>query len=80
MQHLKQTIRAILSRTFNRMTTYLAIFNFTMLCFWMYDNTGLGDLMKENNMRPGDMILIALFVIVAISAVEMIALGMGEKE
>lgn len=76
---MKQTIRAILSRTFNRMTTYLAIFNFIMLCFWMYDNTGIGEWMKENSMRPGDMILIALFVIVVISAIEMIALGLEGK-
>lgn len=69
-----------MSRTFSRMTTYLAIFNFTMLCFYVYDNTGIGELMKENNMRPGDVILIALFIIIAISAVEMIALGIGKGE
>jgi hypothetical protein len=46
----------------------------------MYDNTGIGEWMKENSMRPGDMILIALFVIITISAIEMIALGLGEEE
>lgn len=72
-------IRAILSRTFSRMTTYLAIFNFIILCFYIYDNTGIGDIMKENSMRPGDVILIAIFIILVISAIEMVTLGM-EKE
>lgn len=80
MSNLKHTIRSILSRTFSRMTTYLAIFNFIMLCFWLYDNSAIGDMLKENNMRPGDMILIALFAIVAISAIEMVILGMNQEE
>ena len=35
--------------------------------------------MKENSMRPGDVILIAIFIILVISAIEMVTLGM-EKE
>jgi hypothetical protein len=76
---MKQTLRKILSRTFNRMTTYLAIFNFCMLCAWLYDSD-LGTIFRENDMRYGDVILIVLFIIVAVSAIEMMVLGLGAKE
>jgi len=76
---LKQTLRKILSRTFNRMTTYLAIFNFCMLCAWLYDSD-LGSVFRENGMRYGDVILIALFTIAAVSGIEMLILGLGAKE
>ena len=76
---MKQTLRKILSRTFNRMTTYLAIFNFCMLCMWLYDSEA-GSVFRDNNMRYGDVILIALFIIVAVSGVEMLILGLGVKE
>jgi len=45
----------------------------------MYDNTGIGDWMKENSYRPGDLILIAIFSLLTISALEYILIG-REKE
>ena len=76
---MKKTIRDILSRTFNRMTTYLAIFNFCLLCMWLYDSD-LGSIFKENGLAPGDVILIVMFGIVVISAIEMLILGLGKEE
>lgn len=76
---MKQTLRKILARTFNRMTTYLAIFNFCMLCAWLYDSD-MGTIFRDNGMRYGDVILIALFAIVVISGLEMLIFGLGAKD
>jgi uncharacterized membrane protein len=76
---VKQIIRGILSRTFSRMTTYLAIFNFCLLCMWLYDSE-LGSIFKENGLAPGDVILIVMFSILLVSAVEMLILGLGKEE
>jgi uncharacterized membrane protein len=61
------------------MTTYLAVFNFCMLCVWLYDSDA-GTIFKEQGMRPGDIILIVLFLILFISAIEMLLLGMEKEE
>ena len=51
-----------------------------MLANWMFDNTSLGDWMKDNQFRPGDMLAIILFVIFAISALEYIVIGRNREE
>jgi hypothetical protein len=50
-----------------------------MLCAWLYDSD-LGSVFRENGMRYGDVILIALFIIVSVSGLEMLILGLGVKE
>jgi uncharacterized membrane protein len=76
---MKHMIWEILARTFNRMTTYLSIFNFCMLCIWLYESD-LGSIFKDNGLRPGDAILIVLFAIILITSIEMIILGFEENE
>lgn len=78
--YVKKVIRTAISYTFSRMTFYLTIFNFCMLSAWMYDSTSVGDVMKEAGLRPGDMLLIMLFAIFAISALEYVILGRGKTE
>jgi hypothetical protein len=80
LQHIKHVISQAASYTFNRITFYLTIFNFFMLANWMFDNTSLGDWMKDNQFRPGDMLAIILFVIFAISALEYIVIGRNREE
>jgi uncharacterized membrane protein len=79
MRSTKDIIREILSRTFSRMTTYLAIFNFCMLCLWLYESDA-GAIFKDNGLRAGDVILIALFIIVVVSGIELLILGLSRKE
>ncbi|MDD5312837.1 MAG: hypothetical protein PHO26_07385 [Dehalococcoidia bacterium] len=76
---MKHLIREILARTFSRMTTYLSIFNFCMLCAWLYESD-LGGIFKDNGLRPGDVILIVLFTIIVVSSIEMAMLGFEENE
>ena len=73
--YLKKVLRKAANYTFSRITFYLTIFNFFMLASWMYDQTSIGDMMKNAGMRPGDMLALILFVIFAISALEYVVLG-----
>lgn len=79
LDYYKNILSKSIGYTFNRMTLYLTIFNFSLLCFYMYDNTGVGDWMKENGYRPGDLILVVVFAIFAISVLEYILIGRGLK-
>ncbi len=58
--YLRHVIRQAANYTFSRITFYLTIFNFFMLANWMYDNTSIGDWMKENHFRP-QKILVEIF-------------------
>jgi len=78
--HVKHVISQAASYTFGRITFYLTIFNFCMLANWMYDNTSIGEWMKDNHMRPGDMLLIVLFIIFTISAMEYLIVGRDKEE
>jgi len=78
--HIRHVIKQAANYTFGRITFYLTIFNFFMLANWMYDNTGIGDWMKENHFRPGDMLAIIFFVIFAISALEYVIIGRDREE
>ena len=78
-EYYKHIISKAMSYTFNRMTIYLTIFNFIMLGFNLYENTGIGDWMKENNYRPGDLILVAVFGLFAISVLEYILIGRNNE-
>jgi threonine/homoserine/homoserine lactone efflux protein len=80
MGYYKHIISKAISYTFARMTIYLTIFNFCLLCFWMYDNTQIGDWMKEENLRAGDLILVVIFSLFAISALEYILIGRNKSE
>ena len=80
LERYKKILSKSIGYTFNRMTLYLTIFNFCMLCFYMYENTGIGDWMKENNYRPGDLILIAIFSLLTISALEYILIGRDKED
>jgi hypothetical protein len=46
---------------------------------WLYDSE-LGSIFKENGLAPGDVILIVMFSILAVSALEMLILGLGREE
>lgn len=78
--YLKHVIRKAANYTFSRITFYLALFNFFMLASWMYDNTSIGDWMKENHLRNGDMLAIILFAIFFISAMEYVIIGRDREE
>jgi hypothetical protein len=80
LNHIKHVISQAASYTFSRITFYLTLFNFFMLANWMFDNTSVGDWMKENHFRPGDMLAIILFTIFAISALEYIVIGRNKEE
>jgi hypothetical protein len=51
-----------------------------MLASWMYENTSIGEWMKSNSMRPGDMLAIILFAIFFISAMEYVIIGRDREE
>ncbi len=78
--YIKHVVKKAANYTFGRMTFWLTIFNFTMLSTYMYEQTSIGDLMKEAGLRVGDMLLIMLFVIFAISALEYVILGRDKIE
>jgi len=78
--YLKKAMRTALSYTFGRITFYLTLFNFFMLASWMYDQTSIGDWMKANGFRPGDMLAIILFAIFAISVFEYLLIGRDKEE
>lgn len=78
--YIKHVIRKAANYTFSRITFYLTIFNFFMLASWMYDSTSVGDWMKENHLRVGDMLAMILFIIFAISALEYVVLGRDKEE
>ncbi len=80
LHYLRHVIRQAANYTFSRITFYLTIFNFFMLASWMYENTSIGDWMKENHFRPGDMLAIILFAIFAISALEYVLIGRDKEE
>ena len=77
--YLKKVLRKATNYTFNRMTFWLTIFNFFMLSSWMYDQTSIGDMMKNAGLRPGDMLALMLFVIFAISALEYVVIGRAKE-
>ena len=76
--YYKNILSKSIGYTFNRMTLYLTLFNFSLLCFYVYDNS-IGQWMKDNGYRPGDLILVVVFVIFAISVLEYILIGRGLK-
>ena len=80
LNYLKHVIRKAANYTFGRITFYLTLFNFFMLASWMYENTSIGEWMKSNAMRPGDMLAIILFTIFFISALEYVIIGRDKNE
>ena len=80
LNYLKHVIRKASNYTFGRMSFYLTLFNFFMLASWMYENTSIGEWMKSNSMRPGDMLAIILFAIFFISAMEYVIIGRDKEE
>jgi hypothetical protein len=80
INYLKHVIRKAANYTFGRITFYLTLFNFFMLASWMYENTSIGEWMKSNSMRPGDMLAIILFAIFFISAMEYVIIGRDREE
>ena len=80
LNYLKHVIRKAANYTFGRITFYLTLFNFFMLASWMYDNTSIGEWMKENHLRAGDMLAIILFAIFFISALEYVIIGRDREE
>lgn len=80
LNYLKHVIRKAANYTFSRITFYLTLFNFFMLASWMYENTSIGEWMKSNSMRPGDMLAIILFAIFFISAMEYVIIGRDRGE
>jgi hypothetical protein len=80
LNYLKHVIRKAANYTFSRMGFYLTLFNFFMLASWMYENTSIGEWMKANSMRPGDMLAIILFAIFFISALEYVIIGRDREE
>lgn len=79
LDYYKNILSKSIGYTFNRMTLYLTLFNFSLLCFYVYDNTSFGEWMKDNGYRPGDLILIIVFSIFAISVLEYVLIGRGLK-
>ena len=75
--YYKNILSKSIGYTFNRMTLYLTLFNFSLLCFYVYDNTSFGDWMKDNGYRPGDLIFWVIFGIFAISVLEYLLIGRG---
>ena len=78
--YIKHVMRKAANYTFSRVTFWLTIFNFFMLSTYMYDSTSVGDLMKSAGLRVGDMLLIILFTIFAISALEYVIIGRDKEE
>ncbi len=80
MGYYRHIISKAISYTFSRMTVYLTIFNFSMLGFWVYENTDIGGLLKENGFRAGDLILWVIFGLFTISVLEYILIGRNKNE
>lgn len=78
--YIKHVAKTAASYTFSRMTFWLSIFNFCMLANWMYEQTSLGEWMKEAGFRPGDSLAMVLFVIFAVSLLEYVILGRDKRE
>lgn len=78
--YIKHVVSTAMTYTFGRMTFWLTIFNFFMLSNWMYEQTSLGEWMKEMGFRPGDALALILFVIFAISLLEYVIIGRDKKE
>jgi hypothetical protein len=78
--YIKHVMSRAASYTFSRMTFYLTIFNFCMLSTYMYDQTSIGEFMKGAGLRVGDMLLIILFTIFAISTLEYVIIGRDKSE
>ncbi len=77
--YIKHVIRKAFSYTFNRITFYLTIFNFFMLASWMYENTSIGEFVKSNGLRPGDMLAGIFFTVFFISALEYVVIGRDKE-
>lgn len=80
LDYYKHIISKAISYTFARMTIYLTIFNFFMLSSWMYENTALGEWLKSEGYRIGDLMLVVVFGLFAISALEYILIGRPNEE
>jgi len=77
--YIKHVIRRAFNYTFSRITFYLTIFNFFMLASWMYENTSIGEFVKSNGLRPGDMLAIIFFTIFFMSALEYVVIGRDKE-
>jgi hypothetical protein len=77
--YIKHVIRKAFSYTFSRITFYLTIFNFFMLASWMYENTSIGEFVKSNGLRPGDMLAGIFFTVFFISALEYVVIGRDKE-
>ncbi|MFA5079469.1 MAG: hypothetical protein WC541_08305 [Dehalococcoidia bacterium] len=77
--YIKHVIRKAFSYTFSRITFYLTIFNFFMLASWMYENTSIGEFVKSNGLRPGDMLAVIFFTVFFISALEYVVIGRDKE-
>jgi hypothetical protein len=77
--YIRHVMRRAANYTFNRMGFYLTLFNFFMLANWMYESTSFGDWLQSNGFRPGDTLLIILFAIFAISALEYVVIGRDKE-
>jgi len=51
-----------------------------MLGFYIYDNTSIGEFLKVEGYRPGDIILMIVFGIFAISVLEYLIVGRNNEE
>lgn len=80
VNYIKHVAKTAVSYTFSRMTFWLTIFNFCMLSNWMYEQTSLGDMMKEWGLRPGDALALVIGIIFAVSLLEYVALGREKGE
>jgi hypothetical protein len=78
--YVKHVLSRATNYTFSRMTFYLTLFNFFLLSQWMYDNTSFGSMLQDAGMRPGDTLLIILFIIFALSALEYVVIGRGKEK
>ncbi len=78
--YVRHVIRKAANYTFNRMAFYLTLFNFFMLANWMYENTEIGKMVGDLGLRPGDMLLLIVFIIFSISALEYVVLGRDRNE
>jgi hypothetical protein len=50
-----------------------------MLGFYVYDNTSIGEALKVEGYRPGDIILMIVFGIFAISVLEYLIVGRNNE-
>ena len=78
--YYKHVISKAVGYTFQRMTLYLTLFNFTMLGFYVYDNTSIGEALKVEGYRPGDVILMIVFSIFALSVLEYLIIGRNHED